>query len=329
MATSFAAFASQYLNRQQQEASSLSSPQPLFFSFTTDEGSRAGYDHSGDLDDTDDPHLRSSEATRGTRQGDYDHRDEDPDDPYLRLDEEDQLHGGSRYASQSTPLIASGLGRSESPESSPKGWLAHQATPLRPSRSPSPSPSSSSYESHEPPPDIFQPQINKVSRKQPPPPPTRELASLALTASLLPRDGHSRPIDVFSLPDPRHVRRGKWKYNDSAWTAVWCTGVTLCLFFCILLLFVTHKPDKQGKQGTAHLPYTTLLHTVPLLTILTFLSAAAAYTHIFLLRIFVGPVMVATSVFIPVTLFVSAVWAFVGSFMWEAGQEPTWGETVG
>ena len=92
---------------------------------------------------------------------------------------------------------------------------------------------------------------------------------------------------------------------------------------------MTHKPDKQGKQRTAHLPYTTLLHTVPLLTILTFLSAAAAYTHIFLLRIFVGPVMVATSVFIPVTLFVSAVWAFVGSFMWEAGQEPTWGETVG
>lgn len=39
--------------------------------------------------------------------------------------------------------------------------------------------------------------------------------------------------------------------------------------------------------------------------------------------------MIATSVFIPATLFISAVWAFVGSFMWDADQEPTWGETVG
>ena len=107
MATSFAAFASQYLNRQQQEASSLSSSQPLFFSFTTDEGSRAGYNHSGDLDDADDPHLRGSEASRGTRQGDYDRHDEDPEDPYLRLDEEDQLHGGSRYRSEGTRLNSS------------------------------------------------------------------------------------------------------------------------------------------------------------------------------------------------------------------------------
>lgn len=85
-------------------------------------------------------------------------------------------------------------------------------------------------------------------------------------------------------------------------------------------------PEKRHKVT---LPYTTLLHTVPMLTILTFVSAAVAYAHIFLLRIFVRPVMVATSIFIPATLFVSSVWAFVGSFMWEAGQEPTWGETVG
>jgi len=59
------------------------------------------------------------------------------------------------------------------------------------------------------------------------------------------------------------------------------------------------------------------------------ISAAVAYSHIFLLRIFVKPVMIATSVFIPATLFISAVWSFIGSFMWEAGVEPTWGETVG
>ncbi|KAL0562926.1 hypothetical protein V5O48_019152, partial [Marasmius crinis-equi] len=41
------------------------------------------------------------------------------------------------------------------------------------------------------------------------------------------------------------------------------------------------------------------------------------------------PVMVATSVFVPATLFISFVWAFVGSFMWDEGKEVTWGETVG
>jgi len=327
MATSFVAYASQYLNRQQ-ESSSLSSSQPLFYSFSTDEGSRAGNNIGSDLDDTDDPHLRASEVSRTSRRQDYDyHAEEEDDDPYLRLDEEDPLPGGSHYNSQSIPLIASHPGPSESPDS-PKGWLAHQASPLRPSRSPSPSLSSSSYDSHEPPAGILRANSSKPSRVSPlpPPPPTRGHISLSLTESLLPRDGHNRPVDVFSLPDPRYVRRGRWKYNDSIWTAIWCTGVTLCCFFCILLLFLTHKPHRPPKVT---LPYTTLLHTVPMLTILTFVSAAVAYAHIFLLRIFVRPVMVATSVFIPATLFISAVWAFTGSFMWEAGQEPTWGETVG
>ncbi|KAJ3486007.1 hypothetical protein NLJ89_g11850 [Agrocybe chaxingu] len=77
------------------------------------------------------------------------------------------------------------------------------------------------------------------------------------------------------------------------------------------------------------LPYTVLLRTVPMLIILTFLSAGAAYVHVYLLRVFVKPVMIATSVFIPATLFISAVWAFVGSFMWDGDTVPTWGETVG
>lgn len=332
MATSFAAYASQFLHRQQSEGSSLSSSKPLFFSFSTDEGSRTGNARS-ELDDSDDPHLRASEMSRMSSRDDYDYRghhmNEDDDDPYLRLDEEDQLPGSSRYNSQSIPLMASHVSQSESPDL-PKGWLAHQTSPLRISRSRTPSPSSSSYDPRILPADLIRPQsnkLNKTPRVQPPPPPsTRGPISLSLTESLLPRDGHSRPFDVFSLPDPRHVRRGRWKYHDSVWTVIWCTGVTLCFFFCILLLFITHKPEKRPRVT---LPYTTLLHTVPMLTILTFLSAAVAYTHIFLLRIFAGPVMVATSVFIPATLFVSAVWAFIGSFMWEAGQEPTWGETVG
>ena len=66
-----------------------------------------------------------------------------------------------------------------------------------------------------------------------------------------------------------------------------------------------------------------------MLVILTVLSALVAYVHVWLLKVFVKPVMLATSVFIPATLFVSAVCAFVGSFMWDGDMEPTWGESVG
>ncbi|KAF8958031.1 hypothetical protein BDZ97DRAFT_1843704, partial [Flammula alnicola] len=37
--------------------------------------------------------------------------------------------------------------------------------------------------------------------------------------------------------------------------------------------------------------------------------------------------VVATSVFVPATLFISAIWAFVGSFMWDGDTVPTCGET--
>ncbi|KAG6370150.1 hypothetical protein JVT61DRAFT_12378 [Boletus reticuloceps] len=92
-------------------------------------------------------------------------------------------------------------------------------------------------------------------------------------------------------------------------------------------MFVAQLPKKLRGP----LSYLTLPHTVPLLTTLTFVSAAVAYAHIFLLRMFVKLVMVVTSVCIPVTLFISAVWAFVGIFtcQWDSDQEPTWGESVG
>ncbi|KAG5642920.1 hypothetical protein DXG03_001871 [Asterophora parasitica] len=312
--------------KQQNGSSSLASSQPMFFSFTTD-----GHNQETDLDDLDDPHLRESGASKGT----YRHHNdaEEDDDPYLRLDEDERTGRSAafdsrHYNSQSIPLIASEDG-SLSPEDSPKGWLAHLASPMmRPPRSRSLSPAPSDSDDSGPPPDVYGPETIRILPTQPPPPPTTNKApvSLSLTESLLPRDGRSRPLDVFSLPDPRHAARGRRKYNDSLWTAIWLTGVSLCVFFSILLLFVTRKPAKSPRVT---LPYTTLLHTVPMLTILTFLSALVAYTHIFLLRIFVRPVMIATSVFIPATLFISAIWAFVGSFMWDGDTEPTWGETVG
>ncbi|KAF8231056.1 hypothetical protein L208DRAFT_1399451 [Tricholoma matsutake] len=330
MAASFAAYASQFLARQQNGgAASMASSQPLFFSFTTDDGSRAGHELDTDIDDLDDPHLRDS--GRSTTKG-YNHGDED-EDPYLRLDEDERtgrMGYDSRHHGQSIPLIASDHG-SLSPEP-PKGWLAHLASPMMhqsrmPTRSRSPSPSASTDSAS--PPNFFNanPETIRVQPPPlPPPPPTsREPVSLSLTESLLPRDGLTRPLDVFSLPDPRHTPRRRRKYHNSIWTAIWCTGVSVCVFFSILLLFLTKKPTSSPVT----LPYTTLLHTVPILTILTFLSAFVAYSHILLLRIFVRPVMIATSVFIPATLFVSAVWAFAGSFMWDADVEPTWGETLG
>jgi hypothetical protein len=48
------------------------------------------------------------------------------------------------------------------------------------------------------------------SSRCPSPPP---LVSLSLTDSLLPCDGHSRPIDI-SLPDPLHSARGQRKHNE-------------------------------------------------------------------------------------------------------------------
>ncbi|KAI6164082.1 plasma-membrane choline transporter-domain-containing protein [Pisolithus thermaeus] len=344
MAKSFAQYASEFLMQQQPNPeSSLSSSRPLFFSFTTDDdGSRNGSDDDHDTADLDDPHLRESRASRmsgrGTGGGRTSMRKaradiDEEEDPYLRLDQdedEDEMPpGASRHGPQSVRLMASDYGQAES-QDFPKGWLAHQASPPRRApRSPSPSPSSrSSLESPGSLAMLGQPSMARHQRLQtPPPPPPRqseEPLSLSLTQSLLPRDGTTRPLDVFSLPDPKRSLPRR-KFNDVSWTIVWCTGVSICLFFSALLLFLGRKPGKSKGP----VPYITLLHTVPLLTILTFLSAAVAYLHIFLLRIFVRPVMVATSVFIPATLFVSAIWAFAGSFMWDSDQEPTWGETVG
>lgn len=316
----------------------MASSQPLFFSFT-DDGSRSGpHAVHSPFDDDDDPHLRESGATtraRGAGRDDGGSDSGDDEDPYLRLDEDDQpLPGTSRYAPQSVPLLGASHETSHS-----KGWLAHHGAAPR-SPSPSPSVSSSSSDEGVPPASLFTPTRAAPPRatrgrspsargraaSPPLPPPRAQQIALSLTESLLPRDGHSRPLDVFSLPDPRHTTRGRRKHHDAPWLSLWLTGIGVCVLGCLLVLIFTHKP--KGSKGKG-LPYTTLLHTVPLLTILTFVSAAVSYGHIFLLRIFVRPVMIATTVFIPATLLISSLWAFIGSFMWDAETEPTWGETVG
>jgi hypothetical protein len=298
----------------------------MFYSFTTDASDEAGHHSRRNLDDSEDPHLRGG-STSGSHL-----RDIDDEDPYLHPDEEDSDSdemppGASRSSHMLDPYRRSLLSSKRLSEraDSPPGWLAHQAHPMRFSRSPSPARSDST--DSEPPPGLFGPPPTRHARPTSPPKRNAHQAvSLSMTESLLPRDGRTRPLDVFSLPDPIHVPRRRRKYHDSIWTSTWLGAVTVCVFFCILLLFTTRR---ETKPKGATLPYTTLLHTVPLITILTFVSAAVAYTHVLLLRIFVGPVMIATSVFVPATLFISAVWAFVGSFMWDRDTEPTWGESTG
>ncbi|KAI0314722.1 plasma-membrane choline transporter-domain-containing protein [Amylostereum chailletii] len=326
MTTSFATYASQFLTRQKPSgASSLTSSQPLFFSFSTDDDrSRAGHDAHDDLDDFDDPHLRRSDgegmSTAAThRYAQRPPEDIDEDDPYLRLDEDDPRYSSSLHTK---PLLASHAPSERNDETEPsRGWLAHQPTPLR-----TPSPSSTSSSSPSPPADLLTSphrQVHAPRRSEPPLPPPPVSLSLQLTESLLPRD-FNHPQALFSLPDPRFPAPRR-KYHDALYTTLFLTAASVIFFFAILLLFLTHRPSQHPRT---RIPYTTLLHTVPLLIILTFVSAAVSYAHIALLRIFVKPVVIGTSVFVPVTLLVSSIWAFVGSFMWD-GDQPTWGETWG
>lgn len=318
MTSSFATYASQFLNRQRSPSGApLSSPdQPLFFSFSTDDGSQhsSGHprrDNRTDLDDGGDPHLRSSDDTAGLTSI-ADTRKETPydnDDPYLRLDEVDP---GSLYPE----AFPSNLESSHAPSEQSRGWLAHQPTRLR-----SPSPSSSELDDG---PLIPPPRARPAVAPSPPPPPPP--LSLSLTQSLLPRDGYTRPIDLFSLPDPRYISsRSRQKFHDPIWTSIWLTGLSICVLSSLLSLFLTRKPSDAPRT----FPYTTFLHTIPLLVILTFTSAAVSYAHILLLRVFVKPVVIGTSVFVPATLLISSIWAFAGSFMWDGNTVPTWGETWG
>ncbi|KAL5490248.1 hypothetical protein ACEPAI_5081 [Sanghuangporus weigelae] len=309
MAASFTAYASQFLNRQQRPVSALSTSQPLFYSFTTDDGSRVGDLSDTDLDDNDDPHLgRSSDYLSQQRHLPL----VDDDDPYLRLDDESSPL--TRTARVPPDNQHTGNARRDASSRPVQGWLSHQAP--HSNRVSSSSQSETSSESGVPPAEF----LTQITRPDAP-----GYHENPLTESLLPRDGVARPVDVFSLPDPRAHSRGRVIHRDYHWMAVWLASVTACAIGSFIILFTTSAP----KGSPIVNPYTTLLHTVPLLAILTFISAAVSYAHIMLLTIFVKPVLFATCFFIPATLFISAIWAFIGSFMWEEGTVPSWGETVG
>lgn len=172
----------------------------------------------------------------------------------------------------------------------------------------------------------------------PPPPRTRRdsislepsRTHIDLTEELLPRDGVER--SVFSLPDPAHTPYRK--YNDPIWTALWCTSLLFSFIGSIVIIFFTEshplapKPKIPGHKLTT--PFSTLTHTIPLLTLVVVLSSVCGYLYLLLLRYFVKPVLTATALAAPLALLFAAVWAFGGSFMWDGdGVGETWGETVG
>ncbi|KZT43990.1 hypothetical protein SISSUDRAFT_1057005 [Sistotremastrum suecicum HHB10207 ss-3] len=310
----FALYASNFLNKSlvaPSDSSDNESHPPLFFSFT-DAGSSRDRVEQLDPDELDDEYdTRGRPVLRGDS-GHYQGPSRssahvDDDDPYLQLDDEDEERPTS-----SSHLLSISL--TETEPDIPFAPPPRSPSPPR-RHSPSPSPSSSPSESTESPPDS----PHSISIQSPlpqSPPPTRN----GLTESLLPRDGVKR--SVFSLPDSRRIPYHK--YNDFAWIALWCTSLICCAIAFIVVLAVTYVPS----ESPGSIPYSTLLHAVPLFTIISFISAALSYMHLILLRFAVRPVLMATAILIPFTMAASAIWAFSGSFIWD-GRESTWGETIG
>ena len=318
-----------------------------------------------DLDDLDDPHLMlgldgEDAATSQTLQKEAE-EEEDDQDPYLRLDEHDDSGTGA-HEQQRIPLLPKPEpGRPASPSasaSSPPGWLAHLT------RSPSPLPprsESETEEEEEEPGRMFvaSPTTTTGAQKsdkkkqalqsQAPPPPRTQShppqqqqqhlsLSMSLTDSLLPRDGHTRALDMFSLPDPLHLqstsnngrgrRRGQrrtyLKHNDALPLTIYLSLLLILLLALFLLLALTHRP---ANFPPSLLPYAIALRTIPVLVGTALTSAVLSYVHVWLLSVFVRPVMIATEVGVPLGLLGCALWAFVGSF--GGAEDAGWGETTG
>ncbi|KAJ7100278.1 hypothetical protein B0H15DRAFT_796909 [Mycena belliarum] len=287
---SFATYASQFLNRPQassssaRPASSASTTQPLFFSFTTDEA-------SVQLDDANDPHFRKYDSAelRG--------KEDDEEDPYLRLDDED---GPEEYGSKQYPVE-----EDDDDEGAGVGWLAHQRSPSPPyTRSP-PQPQRT-----------VSPNARNYPRPMPSPSPSEpqpQSLSLALSESLLPRTGAE--AHAFNLPAPHtHPARGRRKPQPNARAAA--AFLFAYTVLCVLSLLSLVLPSANTPSER---PPPALLHTIPLLTFLTLLSALLSYIHLALLRAFLRPVLLLSALAPPLALFLSSVLAFAGSFSSGAG----------
>lgn len=184
------------------------------------------------------------------------------------------------------------------------GWRSHPAGPTASHPSPhSPPPSSRTppygYSDEDDDPNVPPAYLTAESLAPTPPPmhvpSTRTAMSVHLNESLLPRDGVSRSL--FYLPDPdRPV--GRNKYHDPEWMSIWLTAVSICAVGSVLIFFVTDvskpisglgslrnliryfgksSPTPSDSDPSKPIPYSTLTHTIPLLTVLTITSAGVSY----------------------------------------------------
>lgn len=245
--------------------------------------------HEGDDHDDEDPHLRRS---RGAGH-EYDpfNLEDIPDD---EREDGAGLEASLGDAQDSLPLLLQ------------SNWRQAHKQPQRQAKSPSPesSPSSSN--------DSLPMGLDMFEDDRPAPRPT-------LTQSLLPRNPDA-PF-VFNLPVPGRIPRRK--YNDAGWANLWYASMAICAIGFILTLFLTNP-----TYSPSSLLYSTLTHTIPLITLFTIISAFTSYLIIALLRFAVKPVLMATSVAVPMVMIVAATWAFAASFIW-TGKEGGWAETVG
>ncbi|CAK5274784.1 unnamed protein product [Mycena citricolor] len=291
---SFATYASQFLNRPPGPAASTSTEQhPMFFSFSSDADDRLDRRNMDmDIDDTDDPHFRYSSSAELP--------DVDDEDPYLRLDEpevdEDTQTENAFGRKPQYPTVEQypedDLDSDEEGEGA--GWLAHahrqSPSPLRAKRNSTPSPRA-------PPRSISPPRHEHEPQS----------LSLALSESLLPRTGPD--VHAFHLPSP-YSRRRRPQPNARAAAGFLALYSVLCI--CSLLSLVLHEAGERPAPPA-------LLHTIPLLTFFTVLSAFLSYLHLALVRAFLRPVLLLSALAPPLALFLSSVLAFAGSFSAGAG----------
>ncbi|CAE6465611.1 hypothetical protein ACGC1H_002556 [Rhizoctonia solani] len=341
MPASFSTYASQFLSRS---AVTNNEAQPMFYSMAEGNESQFGLQDSthsrSQVDEDGLPMLPG--GTLFDSSNEMDSRASTPqlpqadvENPYLDEEELDDM------MPDSIPFIASPPQTPSPRRPAAAGWMAHLSQSAHPrARAMSPHFDSSSDEESDQASEESEdlplfPSSPTYPHPTPPPPPTRRDqlnldSHIDLTESLLPRDGVERP--VFSLQDP--ARTPFRKYNDPIWTALWCTSILFSLVGSIVIIFFTNshpRPDKMPVSGhKPTTPFSTLTHTIPLLTLVVVLSSIFGYLYLILLRYFVKPVLTATALAAPLALIFAAVWAFGGSFMWDGdGVGETWGETVG
>lgn len=111
------------------------------------------------------------------------------------------------------------------------------------------------------------------------------------------------------------IRPGNTDQADSGFLALWLSSLLLIL---VALLFVWGSTDPAPRPDpespTAPTPFSTLLHTIPILFPLLLVSLAFPLAFLFLLKHTVRPVLTATAALVPTGLFICAWWAFIGSF---------------